>query len=55
MTPSPLHGLAGTWCRRALFATLVTLTFLPALLVTILGVARRLRGAPAGAQAARST
>ena len=42
-----------------LFATLVTLTFLPALLVTILTVAQRLRGAPAGteagAQAARST
>jgi len=38
-----------------LFATLVTLTFLPALLVTILGVGQRLRGAPAGAQAARST
>jgi multidrug efflux pump subunit AcrB len=38
-----------------LFATLVTLTFLPALLVAILGVAQRLRGAPATPQAARST
>ncbi len=37
-----------------LFAPLVTLTFLPALLVTILDLAQRLRGAPAGAQAARS-
>jgi multidrug efflux pump subunit AcrB len=38
-----------------LFATLVTLTFLPALLVSILTLRQRLRGAPVAPQAARST